>query len=1020
MKTFKTALSLFLALCMVMSLGGVTAFADIEVVTSEEGTGPQLGILEGEATISYTDSSGGPHVPPDPGVSITDPVVPDPAVPPLDPGDLNLGSVTALAADEEIGNVSKTGEGPVVGVIVADAEKTGAYSRYTVGSTVGTTEGAPATVSVKSIEAKSTGLDISGGGATGLIADSSNAEITVNGNITAQYTGGKAGSSEGALVIGPNTVTVYGDINAAVTSSVNPNTVVGINVGGIADDITRVTLNGDVSAKTTGNQVYGIQTNGSFRSDVEVTVNGNVTATGSTGDNSAGVMASVGTVTVQQNKEGEGGNVTGSGNGVQAFWGATVEVEGNVTGETGNGVNALNGSTVNVGGAVTGGSTGVNATGGSTVTVGTTDENGSFTGGNVSGTTGGIIADNSTVTAGDVTSSNGVGVTASSSGSGSTVTITVGTVKSGDDGIQASGEGTTVNAGNVTAENGIGIKAEGESSVTAGDVEAGSTGISAENSTVTAGNVTTTGETAVAVNVTGSKVEVKDVTGGMTGIIATGDSNVKAGKVEGDSGIMANGSTVSAESVTATNGMGILVEEKGNVMVSGDVTTEGSTAVRAIDSTVNVDGSVSGSSRGVNASDNAEVTVGGDVKATGDGIGVNAFDGAAVEVAGNVTGDIGVYAYEGASVTAGSVTGDDTGVSATNEGTKVTVTGTVTSTGGTGIEAHNGSTVTAGNVTGTTGIKVDGGTVKAENVTATNGNGVEVNGAGTVTIDGTLTVTGGTPILLGDAVTESEAGNINITVWEIQGQAADGSVVSGGQEGAAKAVQKNIDYVIKVAPDETSQSVFSSYQTGDTMNSGKQQIKVTVPENYRLKAAFATDGTTVEITEGEDGNYYAMIPTGGGIYLHAEIEQSPEPEPDPGPVNPDPEPKPEPQPQPEPEFVVYISVVDSIPATPAAPRATGTDAFDAFMQAKLAAVKAAPANGVVEIDLRETGWTNLKRDIFEAAANRGDVTIVIYYRQWGQDHTLTIPAGTQLNDVVSQAQYLDVTQLGTLLNLRAV
>ena len=77
-------------------------------------------------------------------------------------------------------------------------------------------------------------------------------------------------------------------------------------------------------------------------------------------------------------------------------------------------------------------------------------------------------------------------------------------------------------------------------------------------------------------------------------------------------------------------------------------------------------------------------------------------------------------------------------------------------------------------------------------------------------------------------------------------------------------------------------------------------------------------------------------------------------------------------------------------------------------------------SGVVEIDLRETGWTNLKRDIFEAAANRGDVTIVIYYRQWGQDHTLTIPAGTQLNDVVSQAQYLDVTQLGTLLNLRAV
>ena len=204
------------------------------------------------------------------------------------------------------------------------------------------------------------------------------------------------------------------------------------------------------------------------------------------------------------------------------------------------------------------------------------------------------------------------------------------------------------------------------------------------------------------------------------------------------------------------------------------------------------------------------------------------------------------------------------------------------------------------------------------------------------------------------------------------------------------------------------------------MNCGKQQIKVTVPKGFNLASAFATDGNEVAITKGEDGNYYATIPATGGIYLHATLEENksePEPKPEP---KPEPQPEPEPKPQPEPEFVVYISVVDSIPATPAAPRTTGTDAFDAFMQAKLAAVKAAPANGVVEIDLRETGWTNLKRDIFEAAANRGDVTIVIYYRQWGQDHTLTIPAGTQLNDVVSQAQYLDVTQLGTLLNLRAV
>ena len=82
------------------------------------------------------------------------------------------------------------------------------------------------------------------------------------------------------------------------------------------------------------------------------------------------------------------------------------------------------------------------------------------------------------------------------------------------------------------------------------------------------------------------------------------------------------------------------------------------------------------------------------------------------------------------------------------------------------------------------------------------------------------------------------------------------------------------------------------------MNSGKQQIKVTVPENYTLKAAFATNGETVPITKGEDGSYYATIPTSGGIYLHAEIEQLPEPKPD--------DPKPQPKPQPKPEAMNFV------------------------------------------------------------------------------------------------------------------
>ena len=113
---------------------------------------------------------------------------------------------------------------------------------------------------------------------------------------------------------------------------------------------------------------------------------------------------------------------------------------------------------------------------------------------------------------------------------------------------------------------------------------------------------------------------------------------------------------------------------------------------------------------------------------------------------------------------------------------------------------------------------------------------------------------------------------------------------------------------------------------------------------------------------------------------------------------------------------MFISVVNEIPA-PAPAVVAGPNAYEAYMLAMLEAVRSAPKDGTVVIDLRDTGWTNLKRDIFEAAALRGDVTIIILYDQWGTDYSLTIPAGTQLTEVVREAQYLKVTQLGSLLGL---
>lgn len=351
---------------------------------------------------------------------------------------------------------------------------------------------------------------------------------------------------------------------------------------------------------------------------------------------------------------------------------------------------------------------------------------------------------------------------------------------------------------------------------------------------------------------------------------------------------------------------------------------------------VEVSGSVTGASDGVEAEiktyyDNdvadTTITVKGDVTATeSEGSAVNVASkgkNANVEVIieGSAEGSTGVSAYSGYLPESGNggntsvtvkenVTANEVGVNARaniNGNTSVDVGGNVTATGGVGIVASEnsgkGTSVTVGgSVDADTGIRTesDSSSVtiiigkhtedgeadisteldeETHNVEAKQ-TGIEIktsdkdNAKTNVTIDGVLSVEqGGTPIVLGDSVSETNAGNVNITVWKIEGQTGD-MIVTGGGEGAAQAVQENINYIIKIAPDETSRTVFSGYKGGETLNQGEQPIAVNVPDGFTLKAAYATDGTAVPITKGADGKYYAVIPAGGGIYLSATLDKA--------------------------------------------------------------------------------------------------------------------------------------------------
>ena len=161
--------------------------------------------------------------------------------------------------------------------------------------------------------------------------------------------------------------------------------------------------------------------------------------------------------------------------------------------------------------------------------------------------------------------------------------------------------------------------------------------------------------------------------------------------------------------------------------------------------------------------------------------------------------------------------------------------------------------------------------------------GEESTGTANITIDGTLSGDNA-PILLSTIVTEDE---LTLTVWKIDltddGRAviADNNDEAGEDynqalEEAAESIEENIFYIIRVEqPTEggtinlsgTSQSDgFEVAKEGDTVT-----LALNVAEGYKVDAAYNGEGNRIALLQDENGNYYIVIPTGGGVYLSAEL-----------------------------------------------------------------------------------------------------------------------------------------------------
>ena len=416
----------------------------------------------------------------------------------------------------------------------------------------------------------------------------------------------------------------------------------------------------------------------------------------------------------------------------------------------------------------------------------------------------------------------------------------------------------------------------------------------------------------------GSSVEVNIGTGGNGDVSATNTADgglansVRASSEDGSSTTVIVTGDVTATATNPNKSEAIGVDAR------ADITSEAE--VKAENVTVSAEG---GTATGVSVSahegSEAEVELSGNITVAkaDDGIGINLLTASASESEVEVSGDVSVNADKNGT---GVIISSDTyGESELTVDGPVTVTGEVYAQGvsirGTNYgktTAEFGDSITAdsgaGNASGIN-INVDfGGTaevtvkgsVTSDGIGLYTDNGtkeslidVEVNGdinaatTGIVIMDNegeTNFIVDGTVhgdtigIKVMDGVTSED---LSITVWKIDTTTINGEehVVANGPDSNLKVtdntkeIEQNILYIIKVKPSQKDIITLS----GGTDKEGryvakegdKVAMKVNVPAGYKLTGAFGDKGEKLPLKMDSSGNYYVIVPRGGGVFLSA-------------------------------------------------------------------------------------------------------------------------------------------------------
>ena len=380
---------------------------------------------------------------------------------------------------------------------------------------------------------------------------------------------------------------------------------------------------------------------------------------------------------------------------------------------------------------------------------------------------------------------------------------------------------------------------------------------------------------------------------GVDGVRAYASDKTASVTVDGNVTVDVNRDTSPATNLVATSGVVAYADQVGNSSVNATVNVGGN--VKSSATTGYGDSYVYGvnnqaialnpQTQSVPAS--TSVTVGGNVTAslyesTSEAMGVYAVAMCSSKSATTIQGGVTATADKGYAV------GVLANAAATKLGGPSLVSVSVGKDGITAIGSSQSTGISAHAYDSVVNIAVSGDVTSIANGDNGTATGIELEGdaKGTtdILVDGTITAkTFGVS-------SHTEGGQYNITVWKI-----DSDLVAGrfsGSSSAAKVedkeTEKAIKYIIKVEqPTEGGKltalkadgtSLDQSHDLGIAHWGDKVLLKVDLEPGYRIKGAFnGLDGSRVQIVAASDGNYYLVVPNGGGVYLSVELEKTASP-----------------------------------------------------------------------------------------------------------------------------------------------